>query len=78
MSWAWRKITGHGPPWEACCDEHDVFYAQGGSEADRLFADMRLLACVHAKGHPIWARIIFVGVSLGGWAHWNYKKAARG
>ena len=66
MSWAWRTVTGHGPPWEGCCVVHDRAYWAGGTWADRRAADRRLRQCVAANGHPLWAWLMWAGVRIGG------------
>lgn len=39
-----RKLSFTG-----CCDEHDLFYEQGGSRKDRAFADKILRECIKAN-----------------------------
>lgn len=34
-------------PEEGCCDEHDLFYEQGGSIRIKFFADWLLAKCVY-------------------------------
>ena len=36
-----------------CCDEHDLFYAQGGSRADRAFADRILRQCIAENQYDV-------------------------
>jgi hypothetical protein len=48
MSWAWRAVTGRGPPWEGCCVTHDRAYWAGGTRDDRRAADRALRRCVIA------------------------------
>ncbi len=35
--------------WKSCCEEHDMFYEQGGSWRDRQSADRRLRTCVYDR-----------------------------
>ena len=74
MSLLWRACTKHGPPWEWCCDKHDMAYEElhGGPEADRKWADGILRDCVAMSGHPVWAWTIYAAVRAGGWWYW-YK-----
>ncbi len=72
MSAFWRAVFKRPPPWEGCCDEHDQPYAAGGTRRDRLTADDKLRACVEAKGHPIWAFLMFWGVRFGGHPLWPF------
>ncbi len=74
MSWAWRLITGHEPPFEECCITHDLAYWAGGSEFDRRAADRALRDCVRAMGHPIWAWVMYAAVrAFGWWRAWQYR-----
>ena len=55
VSWVARLI-GVELPEEGCCDEHDLFYEQGGSLRTKLFADWLLTKCVYRKnGQTVWA-----------------------
>lgn len=54
--------------WKDCCHDHNVAYA---ARADRSEADRALRRCVAAKGHPVIAWIMWLGVCLGGWAFWG-------
>ena len=66
MSLAWRWLFKCPPPWEGCCDAHDQPYAEGGTASQRKAADVHLLRCVIATGHPWWAVLMFIMVRLGG------------
>jgi len=51
--------------WIECCRDHDYGCADAEcqqSAAMRLAADRELLRCVTAKGHPVIARIMYLGV----------------
>ena len=63
-----------------CCDEHDLFYDQGGSWRDRAFADRILRQCIRdnliRRGRSRWVRLhvpwcFWVGVRVGGWRRWG-------
>ena len=63
-----------------CCDEHALFYAQGGSRADRAFADRILRQCIAEnltrRGRGWWVRlhvpwIFWVAVRIGGRFFWG-------
>jgi hypothetical protein len=82
MSRLWRAVIGNGPPWEDCCETHDLAYWSGGTRADRRVADRRLRTCVIIKGYPWhwwWGWIIWIGVRIGGgpWLpttwRWGYR-----
>ena len=38
MSWFWRNVLGHAPPWEGYCIDHDKKYWEGGTKRDRQIA----------------------------------------
>lgn len=65
--------------WCDCCFEHDLAYWQGGTEAERLLADLALRECVLEKsGSEELANVVFEGVQAGGspyfynWYRWGY------
>ena len=81
MVCAARRIAGDLPPhaftsdgcslwpdgrWADCCLQHDMTYWCGGSAAARQDADARLCACVAAHGATCVARLMYVGVRMGG------------
>ena len=78
MSWFWRTVLRHPPPWEGDCEEHDESYWRGGSRLDRLLADRKLASKVAARGYPIIAATMYYAVRVGGvwWLplpwRWNY------
>lgn len=49
-----------------CCLEHDVVYHKGGTAKARLEADIRLMQCVANNSGTFWARLMFIGVCIGG------------
>lgn len=51
--------------WTHCCEEHDLRYWFGGSQADMDKTDLRLQACVKEVAGSTWARIIYTGVRAG-------------
>ncbi len=63
-----------------CCDEHDLFYKQGGSGKDRAFADRILRRCItenlRRRERGWWVRlhvpwVFWAGVRLGGYWFWG-------
>ncbi len=65
--------------WCECCFEHDLAYWRGGTEEERLLADLELRRCVLEKtGDERLADLMFEGVRLGGspyfynWYRWGY------
>jgi hypothetical protein len=65
--------------WCECCFEHDIAYWQGGTEEQRLLADLALRECVLEKtGSEELAELMFQGVRAGGspyfynWYRWGY------
>ena len=52
--------------WLHCCIAHDRKYWLGGTKADRLNADHGLRACVAAVGEPKTAKLMLMGVKVGG------------
>src|SRR5260370_40846998 len=66
MTFLWQVFRGKDPPWEGCCEEHDRAYWEGGPNSLRLDADIKVLQCVRANGHPHWAVIMFIAVRIGG------------
>ena len=60
-------LAAGAPPFEACCDEHDLAYEQIENEADRRWADKHFLRCMEAHGHPASGKVFFVLIRCGGW-----------
>ena len=65
MSKLWR-FFGSIPPWEGCCDTHDIAYAKGGTAAERLANDLKMMLCVIKRGYPKIAVTMFILVRIGG------------
>lgn len=74
--------------WCRCCFEHDIAYWQGGTEEERLAADIALHECVlKSTGDEALAEMMYQGVRLGGspyfynwyrWGYgWNYERKYR-
>lgn len=66
---AWWRATGRRVLSEevtALCVTHDHAYHPGGTAAQRLLADATLAAGVAACGKPFLARLMFLGVWIGG------------
>lgn len=65
--------------WCDCCLVHDVAYWKGGTEEERMVADLALRECVLARtGDEALADLMFEGVRMGGspyfntWYRWGY------
>lgn len=65
--------------WRTCCVVHDIAYWMGGTEPERLGADVALRTCVaRATGDAQLAEAMYVGVRGGGapafptWYRWGY------
>jgi hypothetical protein len=65
--------------WKECCLKHDIAYWQGGTEEDRLQADLTFKACVEKKtGDSTLANLMYDAVRVGGepyfptWYRWGY------
>ena len=76
------RLIGVELPEEKCCDEHDLFYEQGGSFRTKLFADRLLTRCVYEKNGStilagIKAGLWFVVVSVNPYAIITWLKADR-
>jgi hypothetical protein len=52
--------------WRHCCIYHDFHYWAGGSKDDRREVDRALLKCVSEAGSVLEAKLIFLGVKVGG------------
>lgn len=65
------KLFGIDMPFRGCCDEHDLFYEQGGTWKDRAFADMVLRQCVRDSGRPVVAWVMWAAVRVFGRRHWE-------
>lgn len=53
--------------WCSCCLVHDLAYWRGGTEQERLAADLALKDCVQkSTKNPVLAKLMFDGVRLGG------------
>lgn len=74
--------------WCVCCFEHDIAYWKGGTEAERLAADIKLRDCVlESTGDEALAEMMYQGVRFGGspyfynwyrWGYgWNYERKYR-
>lgn len=73
MSFFWRQVLGHPPPWEPLCDEHDLAYRAGGSLWCKAVSDWDLASGIwdmlFAKRRPdfwFWPIVMFVAVRVGG------------
>lgn len=66
MSAIWKWLFKHPPPWEQDCDEHDQWYAKGGTALDRETADQILMAAVTIRGYPVWGFLMWAAVRIGG------------
>lgn len=65
--------------WCECCFEHDIAYWKGGTEEERLAADVALRECIIEKtGNQELADLMYEGVRFGGspyfynWYRWGY------
>ena len=64
--------------WLHCCMQHDLVYWKGGSEIQKETADRELERCVAKVGEPQIAKLMLVGVKMGGTPHidtsyrWGY------
>lgn len=65
--------------WCDCCFEHDIAYWKGGTEEERLAADIALRECILEKtGNAELAELMYEGVRFGGspyfynWYRWGY------
>ena len=66
------RAPGGTPDWCDCCVQHDVAYWRGGTEEERLQADIALRECVQNKsGSPQLAQMMYNGVRVGGDAALN-------
>lgn len=70
-------ITRHD--WCDCCFQHDIVYWRGGSEKQRLNADLKLRQCVLDKtDNKALSTLMYEGVRVGGspffhtWYRWGY------
>lgn len=53
--------------WCSCCLAHDLAYWRGGTEQERLNADIALKNCVQkSTKNPVLANLMYEGVRLGG------------
>ncbi len=65
--------------WCECCFEHDKMYWRGGTEQERLDADVIFRDCISEKtGDKILSEMMYKGVRFGGspyffnWYRWGY------
>lgn len=72
MSWFWRTVLRHPPPWEGDCVSHDKAYWSGGPPSKRLAADRNLAAAVAGRGYPVMAAVMYYAVRVGGHAYWPH------
>ena len=59
--------------WKLCCEEHDLYFWGGGSQADRKTADLRLKSCVESTGAVTQARLMYAAVTIGGASPIRFK-----
>ena len=57
--------------WLNCCIEHDKAYWKGGTKQEKKIADEILKQCVSNQGYPNIAKLMFIGVDIGGDAKYN-------
>lgn len=63
----WPEGTNDNPEaWLECCYEHDISYWMGGTEKERLDADLELRACVTEKFSEWMGFLMYYGVRTGG------------
>ena len=67
ISKLWKLCTGKLPPFEMCCDEHDLAYDQVETEEDRKWADEHLQRCMAANGYPKLGKVFEIAVRYFGW-----------
>ena len=60
----------HKTLWLNCCVEHDKAYWKGGTEQQRVRADLNLEECVASVGKPNIAKLMLSGVRVGGSPYW--------
>ena len=74
----------YGIFFKASCDKHDVYYNKGGSEIDRLKADIFFFMFMIVDTwkiekrpkrfyYQLWSFIYFIGVRYRGHEHFTYK-----
>jgi len=56
----------HKALWLSCCHQHDFDYWKGGTHQQRLASDNALEACVAKVGEPEIAKLMLLGVRVGG------------
>ena len=52
--------------YQKCCIDHDIAYWLGGTQREKLRADLRLARCVMKHAGPLMAITMFLGVRGGG------------
>lgn len=67
ISKAWKCVTGTLPPFQVCCDEHDLAYDQIETEEDRKWADVHFGRCMMARGYTIIGAVFYAAVRAFGW-----------
>ncbi len=78
LSKIWERITGHVPPFEICCQEHDLAYSQIETAEDRAWADANFLRCVRIHGYPRLGYFLWLIVRLFGWTSRIVQKLRSG
>jgi hypothetical protein len=64
----------HKELWKDCCIQHDLYLWAGGSRDDRMAVDQQLKECVLAKGAPVPAWVMYLGVRMGSHSPIRYKE----
>ncbi len=74
LSRLWKFFTGHLPPFEKCCEEHDLAYEQIETEADRIWADAHFLRCMDKEGWRVLGYFCRFLIRYFGWVTYFMKK----
>jgi hypothetical protein len=75
MSLLWRLLFNRKEPWYEACYWHDWDYWVGGCKDARYLSDIKLAYRVKATGHPLWARLMYIAVRIGGspWLPFSWR-----
>lgn len=74
LSRVWKLFTGQLPPFEPCCEEHDLAYEQIEDAEDRIWADAHFARCVEEWGWYKTGLVCHFLIRHFGWITWFMRR----
>jgi hypothetical protein len=77
-AWLRALVPVEDEAWQRCCKRHDGKYERGGTETERLIADVEFFLDMLREGvDPVWAERYYHAVRMFGSLHWKQKQPCR-